>query len=113
MSRNRRRFLTALHHDRKEAPWLIDGPVNGERFRLYAEKVLLPAPRPGDILVIDSLGSRKGKALRRMIRAAGAKLFFLPKYSPDLNPIEQLFAKPKHGLRKATAYFVNAGYEPT
>lgn len=130
-------FLAALRLDRVEAPWLIDGPINGERFRLYVEKVLLPTLRPGDIVVMDNLGSHKSKALRRAIRAAGAKLFFLPKYSPDLNPIEQLFAKLKHWLRKAAGrtaeavcatlaetldtitptecrnYFVNAGYEPT
>ena len=94
-------FLAALRHDRVDAPWLIDGPINGERFRLYVEKVLVPTLQPGDIVVMDNLGSHKGKAVRRAIRAAGARLFFLPKYSPDLNPIEQLFAKLKHWLRKA------------
>ncbi|WP_173934174.1 IS630 family transposase [Chelativorans sp. Marseille-P2723] len=94
-------FLAALRCDRVEAPWLIDGPINGERFRLYVEKVLVPTLRPGDIVVMDNLGSHKGKAIRRAIRKAGARLFFLPKYSPDLNPIEQLFAKLKHLLRKA------------
>lgn len=94
-------FLAALRHDRVEAPWLLDGPINGERFLLYVEKVLVPTLRPGDVVVMDNLGSHKGQAVRRAIRAAGAKLFFLPKYSPDLNPIEQLFAKLKHFLRKA------------
>jgi putative transposase len=94
-------FLAALRHDRVDAPWLVDGPINGERFQLYIEKVLVPTLRPGDIVVMDNLGSHKSKAVRRAIRAAGAKLFFLPKYSPDLNPIEQLFAKLKHLLRKA------------
>lgn len=94
-------FLAALRHDRVDAPWLIDGPINGERFLLYAEKVLAPTLKPGDIVIMDNLGSHKGKAVRRAIRAAGARLFFLPKYSPDLNPIEQLFAKLKHWLRKA------------
>lgn len=94
-------FLAALRHDRVEAPWLIDGPINGERFLLYVEKVLAPTLQPDDIVVMDNLGSHKGKAVRRAIRAAGARLFFLPKYSPDLNPIEQLFAKLKHWLRKA------------
>jgi putative transposase len=94
-------FLAALRLDRVEAPWLIDGPINGERFRLYVEKMLLPTLRPGDIVVIDNLGSHRGKIIRRMIRSVGARLFFLPKYSPDLNPIEQLFAKLKHWLRKA------------
>ncbi len=87
--------------DRVEAPWLIDGPINGERFRLYVEKVLLPTLRSDDIVVIGNLGSHRGKAIRRIIRSVGAKLFFLPKYSPDLNPIEQLFAKLKHWLRNA------------
>ena len=94
-------FLAALRHDRLEAPWLIDGPINGERFRLYVEKVLLSTLRPSDIVVMDNLGSHRGKALRRAIRSVGAKLFFLPKYSPDLNPIEQFFAKLKHWLRHA------------
>ena len=94
-------FLAALRHDRLEAPWLIDGPINGERFRLYVEKMLLPTLRRSDIVVMDNLGSHRGKALRRAIRSVGAKLFFLPKYSPDLNPIEQLFAKLKHWLRHA------------
>lgn len=94
-------FLAALRHDRLEAPWLVDGPINGERFRLYVEKVLVPSLKPGDIVIMDNLGSHKGKAVRRAIRSAGARLFFLPKYSPDLNPIEKLFAKLKHRLRKA------------
>ena len=96
-------FLAALRHDRIEAPWLINGPINGERFRLYVERVLVPTLKPGDIVVMDNLGSHKSNAVRRAIREAGAKLFFLPKYSPDLNPIEQVFAKLKHRLRKAAA----------
>jgi transposase len=94
-------FLAALRHDRIEAPWLLDGPIDGESFQTYVEKVLLPTLRRGDIVIIDNLGSHKGKAVRRLIRSAGAKLIFLPKYSPDLNPIEQVFAKLKHFLRKA------------
>jgi putative transposase len=96
-------FLAALRHDRIDAPWLLAGPINGEKFRLYIEKVLVPTLRPGDIVVMDNLGSHKGRAVRQAIRSAGAKLFFLPKYSPDLNPIEQVFAKLKHLLRKAAA----------
>ena len=94
-------FLAALRSDRVDAPWLIDGPINGERFRTYVERVLVPTLKPGDIVIMDNLGSHKGKAVRDLIRAAGAKLFFLPKYSPDLNPIEMLFSKLKHLLRKA------------
>jgi len=96
-------FLAALRHDRIEAPWLLEGPIDGESFHLYVEKVLVPTLRTGDIVIMDNLGSHKGKAIRRLIRAAGAKLLFLPKYSPDLNPIEQVFAKLKHLLRKAAA----------
>lgn len=130
-------FLAALRRDRVEAPWLIDGPINGERFRLYVEKVLVPTLRNGDIVVMDNLGSHRGMAVRRAIRSAGARLFFLPKYSPDMNPIEQFFAKLKHWLRKAAKrsvdtvcdaightldtvtatecanYFANAGYGAT
>ena len=130
-------FLAALRHDRIDAPWLLDGPINGERFRIYVEKVLVPSLKPGDIVIMDNLGSHRGKAVRQIIRVAGAKLFFLPKYSPDLNPIEQVFAKLKHLLRKAATrtvpavtaaigqlldeftplecsnYFTNAGYNPS
>ena len=101
-------FLAALRHDRIEAPWLLDGPIDGETFRTYVEEVLVPTLRPGDIVIMDNLGSHKGRAVRRLIRSAGAKLFFLPKYSPDLNPIEQVFAKLKHLLRRAAARTADA-----
>ena len=101
-------LLAALRHDRIEAPWLLEGPIDGESFRLYVEKVLLPTLSPGDIVIMDNLGSHKGKAVRQLIRTAGAKLFFLPKYSPDLNPIEQVFAKLKHLLRKAAVRTIEA-----
>ena len=101
-------FLAALRHDRIDAPWLLDGPIDGESFQIYVEKVLVPTLRPGDIVIMDNLGSHKGKAVRRFIRSAGAKLIFLPKYSPDLNPIEQVFAKLKHLLRKAAARTLDA-----
>jgi transposase len=94
-------FLAALRHDRIDAPWMIDGPINGERFRVYVTQVLAPTLAPGDIVIMDNLGSHKGHAVRQAIRQAGAKLLFLPKYSPDLNPIEQFFAKLKHHLRAA------------
>jgi transposase len=96
-------FVAALRLDRIEAPWLIAGPIDGESFRTYVERVLLPTLRAGDIVIMDNLGSHKGKAVRKLIRSTGAKLLFLPKYSPDLNPIEQVFAKLKHLLRKAAA----------
>jgi transposase len=86
----------------------VDGPIDGTCFQTYVEQVLLPTLKPGDIVVMDNLGSHKSKAVRRLIRSAGAKLLFLPKYSPDLNPIEQVFAKLKHLLRKAAARTVDA-----
>ena len=101
-------FLAALRHDRIDAPWLLDGPIDGETFRTYVENVLVPTLRPGDIVMMDNLGSHKSLAVRQLIRQAGAKLFFLPKYSPDLNPIEQVFAKLKHRLRKAAARTLQA-----
>ena len=130
-------FIAALRCDRIEAPWLLDGPVNAEAFKTYVEKVLSPTLQPGDLVIMDNLSSHKGNAVRKAIREAGAKLFFLPKYSPDLNPIEQVFSKLKHLLRKAAArtletltaavgellgaftaeecanYFVNSGYART
>lgn len=96
-------FIAALRHDRIAAPWLLDGPVNGESFRVYVEQVLIPTLNQGDVVIMDNLGSHKGPAIRHAIRTAGAKLILLPKYSPDLNPIEQVFAKLKHLLRKAAA----------
>jgi len=93
-------FLAALRNDRIEAPCLFDGPINGERFLAYVEQFLVPTLKPDDIVVLDNLGSHKGKAVRAAIKAAGARLLFLPKYSPDLNPIEQLFAKVKALVRK-------------
>jgi transposase len=101
-------FLAALRLDRIDAPWLLEGPIDGESFRTYVERVLVPTLRQGDIVIMDNLGSHKGKAVRALIRSTGAKLFFLPKYSPDLNPIEQVFAKLKHLLRKANARTVEA-----
>jgi transposase len=100
-------FLAALRRDRIEAPCVI----NGESFLAYVEQFLVPTLRPGDIVVIDNLGSHKGKAVRQAIRTAGAKLFFLPPYSPDLNPIEQVFAKLKALLRKAAERTVEATWK--
>ena len=94
-------FLAALRCDQLTAPGVFDGPINGACFRAYVEQVLLPTLKPDDIVIMDNLGSHKGAAVRRAIHAVGAKLWFLPKYSPDLNPIEQAFAKVKHWLRLA------------
>ena len=104
-------FLAALRADRIDAPCVIDGPINGASFLAYVEQVLVPALTPGDIVIIDNLGSHKGKAVRHAIRAAGAKLFFLPPYSPDLNPIEQVFAKLKTLLRKAAERTIEATWK--
>ena len=86
-------------NDRIDAPCLFDGPINGERFRAYVDQFLAPTLKPGDVVILDNLGSHKGKAVRKAIRDVGARLVFLPKYSPDLNPIEQVFAKFKTLLR--------------
>ena len=94
-------FVAALRSDRIDAPCVFDGPINGASFTAYVEQILAPALKPGDIVVLDNLGSHKGKPARAAIRAAGAKMIFLPPYSPDLNPIEQVFAKLKHLMRKA------------
>ncbi|MGD0191003.1 MAG: IS630 family transposase [Rhizomicrobium sp.] len=94
-------FLGALRLDRLTAPCVFDGPINGQSFRAWVEQQLVPALRPGDIVIMDNLGSHKSKAVRSAIKAAGAKLHFLPPYSPDLNPIEQAFAKIKHWMRIA------------
>lgn len=101
-------FLAALRADRIDAPCVIDGPINGRSFLAYIEQFLVPTLHPGDIVIIDNLGSHKGKAVRLAIRAAGAKLLFLPAYSPDLNPIEQVFAKLKTLLRKAAERTIEA-----
>jgi putative transposase len=96
-------FIAALRHDRIDAPWLLDGPINAECFLTYVESLLVPTLKSGDLVVADNLSSHKGQAVRQAIRRAGARLFLLPKYSPDLNPIEQVFAKLKHLLRKLVA----------
>jgi transposase len=127
-------FLGALRCDELTAPCVFDGPINGESFRAYVEHQLVAALKPGDIVIMDNLGSHKSAALRPLLKAAGARLWYLPPYSPDLNPIEQTFAKIKHWMRAAQKrtvedtwrhigslletiqpnecnnYFVNAGY---
>ena len=104
-------FIAALRHDRISAPWVIDGPINGELFALYVEKVLAPTLAKGEVVILDNLGSHKGKSARNAIRATGAHLLFLPPYSPDLNPIEQVFAKLKLLLRKAAERSVEATWQ--
>jgi transposase len=96
-------FIAALRCDRIDAPCLFDGPINGEAFLAYVQTILVPTLKRGDVVIMDNLGSHRGKQVRKAIRQAGARLLFLPKYSPDLNPIEQVFSKLKHMLRKAQA----------
>jgi transposase len=83
------------------APWLLDGPMNAAAFLTYVQTALIPEARPGSIIIADNLGSHKGSAVRQAVRDAGLRLWFLPPYSPDLNPIEKFFSKLKHWLRHA------------
>lgn len=93
--------MAALRYRELTAPGVFDGPINGECFRAYVSQQLVPVLNPGDIIIMDNLGSHKSKAVRDMITEAYARLWFLPPYSPDLNPIEQTFSKIKHGMRQA------------
>lgn len=101
-------FLGALRTSGFTAPCVFDGPINGEAFRAWAQQCLVPTLKPGDIVVMDNLGSHKGVEVRRMIHEAGARLWFLPAYSPDLNPIEQTFSKIKQAMRTAQQRTVDA-----
>jgi transposase len=127
-------FVAALRTTGLTAPLVLDGAMNGETFRAYVEQFLAPTLAPGDIVIMDNLGSHKVAGVRQAIGARGASLRYLPPYSPDLNPIEQSFAKLKALIRKAAArtretlwnsigefiprfgpeecarYFANAGY---
>jgi transposase len=128
-------FVAGLRLDGVIAPCVLDGAMTGEVFRAYVEQMLAPSLRPGDVVVMDNLPAHKVAGVHQAIRAVGASLLYLPSYSPDLNPIEQLFAKLKALLRKAAArtkdalwttigtlldaftpaecrnYLVNAGYD--
>jgi transposase len=130
-------FVGALRLTGMTAPMVLDGTINGRAFQAYVDQVLVPELKPGDIVVMDNLGSHKGAAVRAAIEARGAKLLYLPPYSPDFNPIENAFAKLKALLRKAaertveglwtkigefllaftptecTNYFAAAGYDAT
>jgi transposase len=101
-------FLAALRCGEVTAPCVFDGPINGESFLAYVEQILAPTLKPGDIVIMDNLGSHKSAAVRKAVRETGARLFFLPKYSPDLNPIEQVFSKLKRMLRKAEERTIEA-----
>lgn len=127
-------FVAALRTTGLTAPLVLDGAINGDAFRAYTEQILAPTLAPGDIVIMDNLGSHKVAGVREAVEARGASLLYLPPYSPDLNPIEQSFAKLKALIRKAAArgrdalwnaigrflsrfapqecanYFANAGY---
>ena len=129
-------FVAGLRLDGLSAPMVLDGAMNGAAFLAYVEQMLAPTLKPGDIVIMDNLPSHRVSGVRQAIEAAGATHLFLPPYSPDLNPIEQLFAKLKAWLRKVAArtkealwqaiaealdiftptectnYFRNSGYEP-
>ena len=94
-------FVAALRCDRIVGPCVFDGPINGQSFRAWVDQQLLETIGPGDIVIMDNLGSHKSIEIGRAIRARGARLWYLPAYSPDLNPIEQAFSKIKHWMRMA------------
>ena len=94
-------FLAALRYDGLTAPMVLDGPIDGAWFLAYVEQVLCPTLQAGDIVIIDNLGSHRSSKIREAIEAKHASLLYLPKYSPDLNPIEMAFSKLKALLRKA------------
>ena len=96
-------FIGGLRLSGMTAPMVLDGPMTGGWFVAYVEQVLVPTLRPGDIVILDNLAAHKNAAARQAIEAAGASVRFLPPYSPDLNPIENAFAKLKALLRKAAA----------
>jgi transposase len=129
-------FIGGLRLSGLTAPMVLDGPVNGLWFQAYVDEVLVPTLSPGDVVIMDNLGSHKGAQIRASIEAAGATLLYLPPYSPDFNPIENAFSKLKALLRKAAErtverlwaaigellieftpkqcanFFANAGYDP-
>jgi len=94
-------LIAALRHDRIVAPMVLEGAINGRAFLAWVRRFLVRTLKPGDVVVADNLGSHKVAAVREAIEARGATLLYLPAYSPDLNPIEQVFAKIKAWLRKA------------
>ena len=101
-------FVAGLRHQQLTAPLVADGPMDGEMFLAYVRQFLCPTLRPGDIVILDNLNCHKVAGVKDAIAAAGAMLLYLPPYSPDLNPIEKLFAKLKALLRKAAKRSVEA-----
>ena len=104
--------MAGLRLDALTAPCVIDGPMNGNTFLAYVEQILAPSLKPGDIVVLDNLSAHKVAGVREAVEAAGARLLYLPPYSPDFNPIEQLFAKIKALLRKAAERSVDGLWSP-
>ena len=104
-------FVAGLRLTGMVAPMVLDGPINGHAFQAYVDQVLVPELRPGDIVIMDNLGSHKGRAVRAAIEAVGAMLLYLPPYSPDFNPIENAFSKLKALLRKAAERTVDAVWD--
>ncbi len=96
-------FVAGLRYDGITAPFVVDRPMNGTIFKLWVERCLIPTLRPGDIVIMDNLSAHKVGGVREAIEAAGAKLAYLPPYSPDFNPIEKMWSKIKAFLRKAKA----------
>jgi transposase len=101
-------FVAGLRVTGMVAPMVLDRPINGIWFQAYVEQILVPALSPGDIVIMDNLGSHKGPKVRAAIEAVGAKLLYLPPYSPDFNPIENAFSKLKAMLRKAAERTIDA-----
>lgn len=101
-------FVAGLRHNGIVAPMVFDGAMNGLIFRHYISEQLAPTLRPGDVVVMDNLSAHKVSGIRELIEAQGASLLYLPAYSPDLNPIELMFAKLKHLLRSASARTIDA-----
>ena len=104
-------FVTGLRHQQLTAPMVADGPMDGEMFLAYVRQFLCPTLRPGDIVILDNLNCHKVAGVKDAIAAAGAMLLYLPPYSPDLNPIEKLFAKLKALLRQAATRTVDSLWE--
>jgi transposase len=100
-------FTAGLRAGGMIAPMLLDGPMHGAAFLAYVEQVLVPDLKPGDVVVMDNLPAHKVAGVRNAIEAAGARLLYLPPYSPDFNPIEMAFSKLKALLRKAAARTVD------
>jgi transposase len=101
-------FVAGLRQDGLIAPLVLQGAMDGEAFLAYVQQFLAPALRPGDVVIMDNLASHKVAGVREAIEQAGARLLYLPPYSPDLNPIEQVFAKLKALLRSAACRTIEA-----